>query len=137
MMTTPEAEGEFRQLARIVNICVILMQWDNRRYVAFAYGNKVLSTGSGGITCDQLNLFLFRIGKSDTKQCQACRLQPDDKTPTETLTHFLFECEAYAAQRSTLATIIGRDKLNLKDIMQTTKAMKALVKYIKKTGRLE
>ena len=84
-----------------------------------------------------LNLFLFRIGKSDTKQCQACRLQPDDETPTETLTHFLFECEAYAAQRSTLATIIGRDKLNLKDIMQTTKAMKAIVKYIKKTGRLE
>jgi len=55
----------------------------------------------------------------------------------EMLTYFLFECEAYAVKRSTLATIIGRDNLNLKDIIQTTKAMKALVKYIKKTERLE
>jgi len=84
-----------------------------------------------------LNVFLFRIGKSDTKQCQACQLQPDEEAPPETLNHFLFECEAYTAQRTTLARIIGRENLNLKAIMQHTKSMKALVHYIKKTRRFE
>jgi Ca2+-dependent lipid-binding protein len=49
--------------------------------------------------------------------------------------HFLFECEAYDAQRQRLARKVGRARLNLKKLMQTTERMRALANFIKKTGR--
>jgi ribonuclease HI len=80
-----------------------------------------------------LNSYLHRINKSETKYCQQC--DPDDEAREETVKHFLFECDAYTAQRQKLAKTIGRHHLNLQDIMAHPKYMKALFHYITKTNR--
>jgi hypothetical protein len=80
-----------------------------------------------------LNSHLHRINKSETKLCQQC--EPNDEAHEETVTHFLFECIAYTAQRQKLARTIGRHNLNLEDIMASSKYMKALSCYITKTRR--
>ena len=51
--------------------------------------------------------------------------------------YFLFYCRAHSAQRQILARAIGRNNMNLKDAMLTTKRIVALLSYIKKTGRLK
>jgi len=80
-----------------------------------------------------LNLYLHRINKSETKYCQQC--DQDGEAQEETVNHFLFTCDAYAAQRRKLARTIGRHHLNLRDIMANPKYMKALFHYITKTNR--
>ena len=82
-----------------------------------------------------LNLYLHRIGKTDSKQCQACRTNDEEETPTENVTHFLYDCPAYANQRSTLFRKIGAANIAIRDIMLQTKSMKALAQYIITTGR--
>ena len=82
-----------------------------------------------------LNSFLFKIGKSESKLCQQCRGNAGEEAPAETVTHFLFQCSAFAAQRRQLARAIGGANMNLKNIMLETKRMGALVKYINRTGR--
>jgi len=84
-----------------------------------------------------LNSFLFRIGKSDTRICQACDGEQGQEAAPETVDHFLFHCRAHSAQRQILARAIGRNNMNLKDAMLTTKRIVALLSYIKKTGRLK
>jgi hypothetical protein len=83
-----------------------------------------------------LNSYLHRIGKSETKHCRKCRAEPGEETPVETVNHFIFECDAYSQERISLTRATGRDNLNLKDIMLKTKSMKALTKFIHRTGRL-
>jgi len=84
-----------------------------------------------------LNSYLFRISKTDSPLCRACQNDQDEETPPETVTHFLFECEAYTAQRRHLAKKIGRANLNLKAIMGSTKGMRALANFIAKTRRFD
>ena len=81
-----------------------------------------------------VNVFLHRINKSDTSICQKCNAE--DEVQEETISHFLFECTAYTRQRRDLARAIGHNNLDLRNIMAQSKRMKALAKYIVKTGRL-
>jgi ribonuclease HI/exonuclease III len=97
-----------------------------------AHASYLLQVRSGHLP---LNFYLHRIKKVDSKQCQACHLTPDDETPNETISHFLYDCDAYSDQRRTLIRSIGATNLTLKDIMLKTKNMKALAKYITRTGR--
>jgi len=83
-----------------------------------------------------LNSYLHRIGKSEMKHCRKCRAEPGEETPVKTVNHFIFECDAYSQERISLTRATGRDNLNLKDIMLKTKTMKALTKFIHRTGRL-
>jgi hypothetical protein len=99
-----------------------------------AHASILLQVRSGHLP---LNRYLYRIKKSDTKRCQACRLNPDDETPTEDIKHFLYDCDAYAQQRRFFIRAIGSANLPLKDIMSTTKGMKELAKYITRTGRFK
>jgi hypothetical protein len=80
-----------------------------------------------------LNVYLHRINKSETKFCLQC--EPAEGAQEETVIHFLFKCEAYTEHRIKLGRIIGRQHLNLQDIMANAKYMKALATYINKTQR--
>jgi len=93
------------------------------------------SNGSGTQWTVPLNSFLFKIGKSETRLCQACRVEHGEDPPVERVDHFIFHCSAYINQRRVLERAEGRDGMNLKDIMQRTKHMIALAKYIDKTDR--
>ena len=77
-----------------------------------------------------LNSFLFKIGKSESKLCQQCQGNAGEEAPAETVTHFLFQCSAFATQRRQLVRAVGGA-----NIMLETKRMGALVKYINRTGR--
>jgi hypothetical protein len=47
-----------------------------------------------------LNFYLYRIKKSETKNCRACRPEPGDEALKETISHFLYDCEAYTIEPS-------------------------------------
>jgi ribonuclease HI/exonuclease III len=82
-----------------------------------------------------LNYYLHRIGKTDSKCCQACRIEPNEETPTESIRHFIYDCEAYSNQRRILTRTVGAGNLAIKDIMTQEKRMKALAQYITATKR--
>ena len=84
-----------------------------------------------------LNQYLHRINKTDSNTCRPCHNANAINPPPETITHFLFDCPAYAQQRIELATKIGHQHLNLPDIMSNPDHLKALLKYIRKTKRLQ
>jgi len=83
-----------------------------------------------------LNSFLHRIGKSESEACPTCQVGAG-AAPAETVTHFIFHCGTYTAQRRMLARAIGQGNLDLKKIMLNTKRMIALTKYIDETGRFK
>ena len=82
-----------------------------------------------------LNSYLHRIGKSDSKRCQACRQETHGEAPTEDISHYLYECSAYSRQRRTMVNLLGEGNSALKDIMLQEKRMKALAHYIVLTKR--
>lgn len=82
-----------------------------------------------------LNFYLHRMNKTESKCCQACKDDLDDVTPTESITHFIYDCKAYAPQRRILVRKVGASNIALKDIMLETKRMRALAQYIVATGR--
>lgn len=84
-----------------------------------------------------LNVYLQRIGKAESKKCQACKIGPEHDTPAETIQHYLYDCEAYTNLRLSLFRSIGTPRVALKDIMQNTKHMKALANFITRTKRFE
>ena len=83
-----------------------------------------------------LNQYLHKIKKSESNTCQACHDATTNFSQPETITHFLFDCPAYALQRNELAAKIGPQHLNLPDIMPNPDYLKALLKFINKTKRL-
>jgi hypothetical protein len=96
--------------------------------------SRLMQIRSGHIP---LNSYLFKISKTDSPACRACQNNQGDETPPETVTHFLFECEAYTAQRQHLAKKTGSANLNLKAIMGNTKSMRALAIFVTKTRRFD
>jgi ribonuclease HI/exonuclease III len=84
-----------------------------------------------------LNAYLHKIKKAESKHCQACRIEPGDQTPAETIEHFIYNCDAYTDQRKTLIRTIGASGIALKDVMLRKKHMKALAQYITRTGRFK
>ena len=55
----------------------------------------------------------------------------------ETVTHFLYDCNAFLAHRTILLKRVGAANTALKDIMMRTKSMTALAQYIVSTGRFK
>jgi ribonuclease HI len=84
-----------------------------------------------------LNFYLRRIGKVDSDKCSKCEENPANVQVTETINHFLFECQAYDEARHALIDKIGRSQLSLTKIMKNANHMKALVTYINRTGRFK
>jgi hypothetical protein len=84
-----------------------------------------------------LNAYLARINKSDTEYCQACIDNEDGLHCHETIKHFIFECNSYKQERDNLKNKIGLRHFNLRSIMSNTDRMRALAKFIGKTGRLK
>jgi ribonuclease HI len=82
-----------------------------------------------------LNYYLRRIGKLDSDKCLKCNDNPDNVQVTETINHFIFECQEYHEARQSLIAKIGRSRFTLSKIMKSTDHMKALVSYINRTGR--
>jgi len=99
-----------------------------------AHASILMQVRSGHLP---LNTYLYRVKKSELNQCEACKINPEDESPPETIKHFLYDCEAYTPQRSTLIRAIGATNLPLKEIMSETKYMKELARYIVKTGRFQ
>lgn len=83
-----------------------------------------------------LNAYLCRIGKTDSNRCQECDPDQEGPQPVETVNHFLFDCAAHDQAREELTAKIGRNFLNLADIMANTDRMKALVTFVNRTQRL-
>jgi hypothetical protein len=84
-----------------------------------------------------LNYYLRRIGKLDSGKCLKCNENPENVQVTETINHFIFECQEYHEARQSLIAKIGRSCLTLSKIMENTDHMKALVTYINRTGRFK
>jgi len=80
-----------------------------------------------------INAYLHKIGKSNTKRCESCYRVRSDKI-TETITHFLFECQSYNYERHNLDRILGARSRNLKAILAKKNHIKTLLCYIGKTG---
>jgi hypothetical protein len=67
-----------------------------------AHTSILLQVRSGHLP---LNHYLHRIKKSDTERCQACRLNPGDETPKETVKHFLYNCDTYSVAVAVAVTV--------------------------------
>ena len=83
-----------------------------------------------------LNFYLHRIKKSATRRCESCwgiaRLEI-----TETVIHFLFECQAYAAERYDMDRALGRQSRDFQGIMSSLEGVKELLKYVGRTARFK
>ncbi|KAF5331423.1 hypothetical protein D9611_011884 [Ephemerocybe angulata] len=77
-----------------------------------------------------LNGYLFTRKKAETDICQKCR-----SGRKETLEHFLYDCPAYRAHRTTMDREHGRDKRNMPKIMGKLEHVRALIRYTNRTGR--
>jgi ribonuclease HI len=77
-----------------------------------------------------LNGYLSRINRSDTEYCQACLDGEDNLHRRETVKHFLFVCPSLGQERELLVAKIGRNHLNIRDIMLNTDYMSALATFI-------
>jgi ribonuclease HI len=77
----------------------------------------------------QLRQHLHRLQLVDTPQCDLCGLEP------ETVTHFLFRCSHFAAQRQLHLSSHGADFLRLSYVLHATPALDPLFDYVKATGR--
>ena len=84
-----------------------------------------------------LNVYLHRIRKSDTDECQKCTNNRLPHRPRETINHFIFECTAYNEAREQLKAKIGRNNFHLSNIMINANYIKELTIYINRTGRLK
>ena len=83
-----------------------------------------------------LNVYLHRINKSDTNECQTCGASQDIPL-REMVKHFLSECTAYTDIREELTEKIGINQFHLPIIMNNATNMKALMTYINRTGRFK
>jgi hypothetical protein len=83
-----------------------------------------------------LNRYLHKINKSESDKYQACGDQQDGDPPVETINHFIFVCPAHAEARNEMIAKIGINNLQLSDLMKDTNNMKAVVKFVNRTGRL-
>lgn len=80
-----------------------------------------------------MNSYLFHIKKSGTRRCKSC-WGIGQLAITETVIHFLFECQAYAAERYDMDRALGRYSRDLQGILATLGRIKELLKFV---GRME
>jgi len=84
-----------------------------------------------------LNTYLYRIGKARSRRCPKCEHTMGEAAPPEMVAHYIFDCPTYADERWELGKALGRRELNLKNLMSSEKELRALTKYIAKTGRFK
>jgi ribonuclease HI len=84
-----------------------------------------------------LNTHLFRLNCVDTDKCQACINRQEATPAKETVTHFLFECQAYQYERHDLDKALGRHSRDLEAIMSNKERTRELLRYIGRTKRLK
>jgi len=83
-----------------------------------------------------LNSYLFRIKKLGTRRCESC-WDRGQLEITETVVHYLFECQAYAAECYDMDRALGRYSRDLKGIMASMKRIKELLKFVGRTTRFK
>jgi len=83
-----------------------------------------------------LNSYLHCIKKSATRHCESCwgitRLEV-----TETVIHFLFECQVYVAEQYDMDRVLGRQSRDLQGIMASLDGVKELLKYVGRMARIK
>lgn len=84
-----------------------------------------------------LNSYLSRIRAMESDLCQACLDGEDGLQCRETVRHFLFECPSFGQEREEPIGKIGRNHLDLQDIMSNTDSMRALATFTSKIGRFK
>ncbi|KAH7337754.1 hypothetical protein B0J17DRAFT_756989 [Rhizoctonia solani] len=77
----------------------------------------------------QLRQHLYRLQLVVTPTCEHCGRE------SETVTHFLFRCQRYAAQRQEHLISRGADFLRPSFILHAPCALDPLFDYVKATGR--
>jgi hypothetical protein len=83
-----------------------------------------------------LNSYLFRIKKSGTRRCESC-WGTAHLTITETVVHYLFECQAYAEERYDMDRALGRYSRDLQGILSSLARIKELLKFVGRTARFK
>lgn len=83
-----------------------------------------------------LNSYLYNIKKSRTRRCDTC-WSTRRMEITETVIHFLFECQTYAAERFDMDRALGRYSRDLKGILESMKRIKELLKFVGRTKRFK
>jgi hypothetical protein len=83
-----------------------------------------------------LNSYLFRIKKSGTRRCELC-WGIGQLTITETVVHFLFECQAYTAERYDMDRALGRYSRDLRSILTSLGRIKELLKFVGRMARFK
>ncbi|EDR00810.1 uncharacterized protein LACBIDRAFT_313005 [Laccaria bicolor S238N-H82] len=83
-----------------------------------------------------LNFYLHRIKKSPTRCCESCWGIARSEV-TETVVHFLFECQVYTAERYDMDRALGRWSRDLQGIMESLERVKELLKYVGRTERFK
>jgi len=78
-----------------------------------------------------LNAYLHRITKADSPTCPSCN--QDD----ETVHHFLFDCPTWRHERWQLSQALGWDSKLVTCVLNSLKGVKAVLKYVGRTGRLK
>jgi hypothetical protein len=76
-----------------------------------------------------LNKHLHHIAKADTAKCLQCN------KGNESVHHYLFNCRAFSRRHSTLRESLGTKVHHVKYILNDTKCLKPLFKFITSTGR--
>ena len=84
-----------------------------------------------------LNFYLKQIGKLESDKCLKCAKGPVNAQVTETISHYIFECQVHDEARQSLIAKIRRRSFNINKLMKNTDYMKALVTFINRTGRLK
>ena len=82
-----------------------------------------------------LNVYLNRIGKSESKFCPNCA--SNGQEIAETVTHFLFECPRYDYERHSLDTKVGCSSRDLRIILSSKEMTCELIKFVGRTKQLQ
>ena len=83
-----------------------------------------------------LNSYLHHIKKSDTRCCESCWGKGQLEN-TETVVHFLFECQTYAAEWYDMDRALGHHLRDLQGILASLDRVEELLKFIGRTARLK
>ena len=83
-----------------------------------------------------LNSYLYRIKKSNTRRCESCWGRRRQEV-TETVIHFLFECQEYAEERYDMDKALGRHSKDLQAILASLDYIKELLKFVGRTARFK
>ncbi|KAG2142925.1 uncharacterized protein EDB93DRAFT_1059602, partial [Suillus bovinus] len=78
-----------------------------------------------------LNKYLHHIAKAPSATCQECH------SHEETVHHFLLICLRFTRQRAALSMEVGPRQLHVKYLLNDAKGIKATLKYIACTKRME